>query len=104
MNVLIRPQAWLDIEEDMAYLQEKAGEDVSVGYYNAVRSALSNLSKQPGLGRRRPELKPSGIRSWRVDAPFTDWLIFYRLIDGGLDIIRVKHGAMDIQKLFEGET
>jgi toxin ParE1/3/4 len=101
MKVLIRPQAWLDIEQDMDYLKSKAGDETAVRYYHAVRSAFRKLSKQPGLGRTRPELRPSGIRSWRVDPPFQDWLIFYQLTDEGLDIIRVKHGAMDIQSLFE---
>jgi toxin ParE1/3/4 len=101
MKVLIRPQAWLDIEQDMDYLEGKAGDETAVRYYTAVRSALRKLSRQPRLGRLRPELSPAGIRSWCVDAPFRNLLIFYRLTDEGLDIIRVKHGAMDIQSLFE---
>jgi toxin ParE1/3/4 len=104
MKVLIRPQAWLDIEEDMDYLKDKANDETAVRFYDALRSALRELSKQPGLGRMRPELTPSGIRSWRVDPPFTDWLIFYQLAEEGLDIIRVKHGAMDIQTLFEDQS
>jgi len=101
MKVLIRPQAWLDIEQDMDYLKGKAGNETAVRYYQSVRSAFRKLSKQPGLGRTRPELSPSGIRSWRVDPPFQDWLIFYQSTEEGLDIIRVKHGAMDIESLFE---
>jgi toxin ParE1/3/4 len=82
-------------------LKSKAGDETAVRYYNAVRSALRKLSRQPGLGRKRPELSPADIRSWSVDAPFRDWLIFYQLTDEALDVIRVKHGAMDIQSLFE---
>jgi toxin ParE1/3/4 len=101
MKVLIRPLAWLDIEQDMNYLKSKAGEETAVRYYDAVKSTFKKLSRQPGMGRSRPELRPAGIRSWRVDPPFQDWLIFYRLIEEGLDVIRVKHGAMDLQSLFK---
>jgi Plasmid stabilization system protein len=101
MKVLIRPQAWLDMERDMDYLKSKADDETAIRYYHAVRSAFRKLSRQPRVGRPRLELRPAGIRSWRVDPPFQDWLIFYQLTDEGLDIIRVKHGAMDIQSLFE---
>lgn len=36
-----------------------------------------------------------GLRSF----PVGKYLIFYRLIDGGLEIVRVLHGARDIENL-----
>ncbi len=40
-----------------------------------------------------------GIRRWRVN-DFENFLIFYRPIDDGIEVIRVLHGARDIESLF----
>lgn len=48
------------------------------------------------MGRRRDELLPS-LRSFPVD----DYLIFYRPIAGGIEILRVVSGYRDLNALFE---
>ena len=79
MKLRFRPEAWLDIEEAVRYLNEKAGAETAVDFYRLARETLKDLSRQPGLGRPRRDLKPAGIRSSRVAPPFEAWLIFYRL-------------------------
>jgi plasmid stabilization system protein ParE len=37
------------------------------------------------------------IRSWRVDG-FENYLIFYRFAEMRLEILRIKHGAMDFPR------
>lgn len=41
-----------------------------------------------------------GIRQWRLPG-FENYLIFYRPLDDGVEILRVLHGARDIQRIFE---
>ena len=101
MKVRIRPEAWLDIEEAIHYLNEEDGGKTAVRFYRQVRRTLKDLSRQPGLGRPRRDLKQPGIRSWRVADPFQNWLIFYQITEPGLEILRVKHGAVDLPALFE---
>ncbi len=101
MKVRIRPDGWLDLEEAIRYLDEQDGAKTAVRFYWRVRQTFKELSRQPGLGRPRRDLKPPGIRSWRVAAPFEDWLIFYQITDPVLEILRVKHGAMDLPALFK---
>ena len=59
------------------------------------------LAATPGLGRlrkfRSPRLK--GIRSWLVSG-FDNYLIFYRAIPEGIEVLHVYHGARDIEALF----
>ena len=52
---------------------------------------LALLAKSPRMGRPRPELA-EGLRSW----PINDFILFYRPVTGGIELIRVLHGAMDI--------
>ncbi len=54
------------------------------------------LAQNPKMGRLRPELGRS-LRS------FTErrYVVFYRLIPEGVEIVRVLHGARDIESIFE---
>ena len=48
------------------------------------------------MGRNRPDLAPE-LRSFPVD----NYIIFYRPISEGIQVIRVLHGARDIPPLFD---
>jgi toxin ParE1/3/4 len=50
----------------------------------------------PVIGRTREELS-HGLRSF----PFGRYVIFYRLNEYGVEIVRVLHGARNIPPLFE---
>ena len=50
---------------------------------------------QPMMGRARDELAP-GVRSF----PFGRYVVFYLPLDGGIDVVRVLHGARDIDAAF----
>lgn len=54
------------------------------------------LAAHPQLGRRREELAPT-LRSF----PTGRYLIFYRPIPDGIEIVRVLHAAQDIDSLFD---
>ena len=67
----------------------------------AAHATFKNLAVTPGLGRphkfRNPQLKAT--RSWRV-AGFDNYLIFYRPIPEGIQVLHVYHGARGIEALF----
>ena len=62
---------------------------------------FKNLADRPGLGRPRkfsdPRLKD--VRSWRVFG-FDNYLIFYRPVPEGIQVLHVYHGARNINALF----
>lgn len=53
------------------------------------------LARSPGIGRGRPELRPD-LRSHAVGM----YVIFYRPIRGGIEVVRVLHGMRDIDQVF----
>jgi len=61
-----------------------------------VRSSLR--ATQPLSGRLRPELG-ADIRSFVVGS----YVIFYRPLADGVEIIRVLHGARDIEAIFQDD-
>jgi len=56
------------------------------------------LAAQPMMGRAREELA-SGVRSF----PFGRYVVFYMPKDAGIDVVRVLHGARDIDAVFSPE-
>ena len=53
------------------------------------------LATQPLMGRARDELLP-GLRSF----PVGRYVVFYEPIDNGIDVVRVLHGARDVEEIF----
>lgn len=60
------------------------------------------LAEHPGFGRqrefRRPELE--GLRSYRVK-DIDNYLVFYFPRESGVEVVRLLHGAQDVEALFE---
>ncbi|MGN6364817.1 type II toxin-antitoxin system RelE/ParE family toxin [Asticcacaulis taihuensis] len=52
------------------------------------------LAEQPLMGRLRPELAPQ-IRSLPVKA----YMLYYRPIEGGIELVRVLNSARDIDSI-----
>ncbi|MGH7953614.1 MAG: type II toxin-antitoxin system RelE/ParE family toxin [Limisphaerales bacterium] len=98
MKYTVRPRAWLDIEEIMTYLRDEADEEVAARFWRRAQDTFVFLTQQPGVGRRRSDLRPEGLRSWQVHE-FENWLIFYGASEAGIEIFRVRHGMMDLTSL-----
>lgn len=57
------------------------------------------LLQHPEMGRRRNDLKPAGIRSFRVKG-FDRYLLFYQIRGEDLILLRLRYGGMNLQSLF----
>lgn len=60
---------------------------------------LGLLAARPMMGRARDELAP-GVRSF----PFGRYVVVYAPLDDGIDVIRVLHGARDIDAVFNPDS
>jgi toxin ParE1/3/4 len=76
----------------------------AVRFLDAIDQTVERLALHPLIGRLRKfrgrDLK--NIRSWRVDG-FENYLIFYRVTKTRLEILRIKHGAMDFPQALRGD-
>jgi len=98
MHLVTRPRFYLDVAEEVEKLAKRAGANTAMRWDLAVRPTIKQLSGHPYLGRKRADLKPPTIRSWRVNG-FPRWLIFYQIEEGNLVLLRVRYGAMDLPAL-----
>ena len=92
----IRPRAYEDLIEIWSYIADDSVTNADA-FIDRLYETMKSLGRNPGAGRQRQELAP-GIQSF----PFGRYLIFYRAVSNGVEIIRVLHGARDIENIFEG--
>jgi toxin ParE1/3/4 len=93
-RVLRRPKAAEDIAAVWDFIADD-NPDAADHWVDQLDTQLRLLATQPLMGRARDELAP-GFRSF----PFGRYLVFYLLIGDGIDVVRVLHGARDVDTVF----
>ena len=101
---LVLPSADRDLDLEADYLADEAGIETALRFLAAAQKTFSSLAAHPGLGWR-PSLGPAfqSIRAFPV-AGFKSMLVFYRTREDVLEIVRVLHGARDLEALFRKES
>ena len=99
-RILVRPAAANDLDDEAAYIARDSTVETALRFLEAADTTFWLLARRPGIGRLYG-LKPplEAIRSFPVKG-FTDLLVFYRPVRRGIEVVRVLHGAREIQKLF----
>jgi len=102
-RVIIREAAKRDVAKQWDYLRER-NPDAAERYVAAVQAMFERLLATPGMGPLREYGNPtlSGMRMKSV-ADFNKYLIFYRPVDDGIEIIRVLHSARNIAAILRKE-
>ena len=95
MPVIIkRPVAENDLFEIWDYIADDSAARASA-FVREIHQKFSTLASNPGLGRIRDDLA-EGLRSF----PIGRYVIFYRGIAEGIEIVRVLHGSRDMENIF----
>ena len=92
----IGPRAYEDLIEIWSYIADDSVTNADA-FIDRLYETMESLGRNPGAGRQRQELAP-GIQSF----PFGRYLIFYRALTNSVEIVRVLHGARDVENIFEG--
>lgn len=95
--ILKRPRAILDLFEIWSYIAEDSVTNAD-RFAARIDKTFRLLARRPEIGRARPELYQD-LRSFVVGK----YVVFYMPVRNGIDVIRVLHGARDIDAVFEGE-
>ena len=93
-RVIRSPRAVIDIADIIEYI---AAHNVSAArrILNRFDELFDQISRNPEMGERRDDLAV-GARIFSVG----NYVVVYRAITNGVEIIRVVHGARDIDSLF----
>jgi len=96
MKVNFAEQAETDLLDIGRYIAADNVE-AALQFINKIEDVChETIGRHPAIGRQRDDL----IVGLRV-LPFKKYLIFYRLQNEALQIVRVLHGSRDIEQVFE---
>jgi toxin ParE1/3/4 len=99
-----RPRARLDLLEQFVYFGERSGVELAELYFAAVDATCLRLVDHPKSGVLYDSgiTRLKGLRRFPVEG-FENYLVFYLPRQGGIDVVRVLHGARDIDNVFAQE-
>ena len=95
-RAILRDAAWTDMVEQAAWLRGRSA--TAAGRFRAAAlEAIERLARCPLMGRAYVpgHAGLEGLRSWPVRG-FEAILVFYRPVEGGIEVVRVLHGARDL--------
>ncbi len=93
-RIFKRPLARSDLTEIWDYIADD-NETQADAFIDRIDQKFQTLASHPNMGRYREELA-EGLRSF----PIGRHVIFYRVISGGIEIVRVLHGSRDLNAIF----
>jgi toxin ParE1/3/4 len=103
-SYVLAPEADRDADGHFLYIAQRNIE-AAVRFFHALDASLQKLAAMPELGERqqfeRKEL--ADLRVWQVQG-LENYLIFYRPVEHGIEVVRVLHAARDIAAIFEEPT
>lgn len=88
-------EADADLGEIFDYTEQEFGIEQAATYLSELEIILLALVVNPKSGRERNEIR-AGLRSMI----FNSHVIFYRICDDHLRVVRVLHGSRDFPKFF----
>ena len=96
MPIIVKlPRAKTDLVEIWDYIADDS-EARADAFIETIDQKFHALARRPNMGRLRDELA-EGLRSF----PVGRYVIFYRPIPEGVEIVRVLHGARDLDSILQ---
>ncbi|NER52188.1 MAG: type II toxin-antitoxin system RelE/ParE family toxin [Symploca sp. SIO1A3] len=91
---IISPAASQDLDEIFDYFVSRSVE-AGERFVNGFEQKCKNLVNFPNMGRSYAEVEPSlrGI-------PLEGYIVLYRIIENGVEIVRVVNGHRNLESLF----
>ncbi|MFZ0495497.1 MAG: type II toxin-antitoxin system RelE/ParE family toxin [Methylocella sp.] len=97
-RILIRPRAQIDLAEIWDFIGEDSQARAD-SFLDRLDQSFHGLAGNPRMGRARGELSQD-LRSF----PLGRYVIFYLALADGIEIVRVLHGARDLDAIFHADN
>ena len=90
---LLSPRAAADVEEIWDYTEHRWDADQAERYSRVLQQGIEQIAQDPRRGRRCDQVRP-GYRKYSVGSH----VIFYRILDEKVEIVRILHQRMDFER------
>jgi toxin ParE1/3/4 len=93
-SFLLTLEAKKDLEEIHDYIAQD-NPSMALSFIISIQDKCQSVASSPEIGRKREELG-SELRSF----PIKNYIIFYRISNSNIQVIRILHAARDIESIF----
>lgn len=95
-RILKKPRVERDLVDHFSFIARDKLEPAD-RFLRAAEESFARLAANPLIGHQwdSPLPKLAGIRIYCLPAPFRNYLIFYRPVDDGVEILTLLHGSRD---------
>ena len=90
---VLKPRAQADLDEIWNYTADRWGLDQAETYTRQLWKHIQAVADNPSLGHECEEVR-AGYRKY----PSGSHVLFYRLTDGGIEVVRILHERMDYER------
>ncbi len=94
---VISKEAIADLDDIWFYTVEKWSVPQANHYYDLIVAEINHICKEPDSGRQMDQIR-KGYRVSKVKSH----LVFYRIVDDTVEVIRILHQRMDIENRLIG--
>jgi toxin ParE1/3/4 len=97
-RLIIKNRATQDLRQQANYILVNGDSRAAERFLELAEVTFAQLATIPGMGKvvRLVSSRMGEIRQWRIK-DFQDYLIFYRIQDDRVEILRILHGARDLE-------
>ncbi len=95
ISFVVAPAAERDLKQIYGYITSHSVRNADRGLARFLQQ-FDSIGKMPGIGHRRPELNDPSLRVSSV----YKYLVIYDATRRPVEILRIIHGAMDLQREF----
>jgi toxin ParE1/3/4 len=92
-HLKLTPAARADLDAIWDYTAQRWDIDQAETYIRALGDAMILLSDSPGLGRSIEDIRPGYLKF-----PTASHVIFYRRAPAGIEVIRILHKNIDVER------
>ena len=99
-RLVIKNRAEQDLRQQAEYILQNGNVDAAVNFLAAAEATFSQLAKMPGMGKVTQLVLPrfGEVWQWRI-RKFEDHLIFYRIQETKIEVLRVLQGTRDLAEV-----
>ncbi len=93
-RLVLAPEAKRDFRDILMFTERRWDKEQRSRYKARLDQSLRDLTRFPARGRSRDDVLP-GLRGLPVESH----IVYYRVDDQAINVVRILHGAMDVADL-----
>src|SRR6516164_4545371 len=90
---VLSPRAKADLDDIWDYTERNWGTEQAKAYIRLIGAAIQTVSTSPARGKACDHIR-AGYRKY----PAGSHVVFFRLTDGGINVVRILHRRMDFNR------